>query len=329
MSNHEYQPGDNNGDTQAQQAHSGVQGFEQPVYIYDKTPLSDAPLDYDPRHEDELTTAHLPSDLQAKPEAPRRSNKNRLIAAGTTTAIGLAGVGLWASGLFGGDKDSDVTPVRPETSSSATTNPGENTPEASNTETPEQSTESAETELNLSDLSPTQFSVEKYQDGDALIRATSAEFNKWAMSGVDISDTVDWGDHEASIASIAQDYDQKYIDAHFVSDWQDRPQLVEAIKGYTERHRIVLYASIMTDSNEIEDEEPYQQSERVTMSRVDEQTADKIVASYQYELSSNADKNRADEQFIELVDGRGGGGTITYVNEGGVWKISDIVYFGG
>lgn len=270
------------------------------------------------RHEDYFPDSNEPSWYQRK----------SVQVAGV--ALGLLGAGAAAVGLGGkgGDKV-DTAPVSPETSSSATTNQGENTPEASNTETPEQPTESAETELNLSDLSPMQFSVEKYQDGDALIRATSAEFNKWAMSGVDISDTVDWGDHEASIASIAQDYDQKYIDAHFVSDWQDRPQLVEAIKGYTERHRIVLYASIMTDSNEIEDEEPYRQSERVTMSRVDEKTADKIVASYQYELSSNADKNRADEQFIELVDGRGGGGTITYVNEGGVWKISDIVYFGG
>lgn len=234
-------------------------------------------------------------------------------------AAAMALVAATAAGVFGGAKalggDTNTEP-RQEPSASAPANPGE-------------TKETQDPNDEISDFAPVALTVENYQDGDQLIRAWNSERNKWVMSGVDMEEEVDWADPEASIAGIAADYDTEYIETLLVDDWQERPQLYDMVVSYIDQHRIVLNASIMTtDSTQPEDIEPYEEGQDVTMTRIEESTPDQMVVTYRYSRWSNADQNRGD-LFIENVNGKEGGETVTFVNQDGVWKISDIKYFAG
>ena len=272
-------------------------------------------IEQQPSNSNKIDVNDMPSlDRTVIPPKEHRDDKDEKKLGWKKPAAAVALLGAIAAGTFGGMKamgggeKTDILPAQP--TASAPANPGET--EAS------ESTES--------DYAPVELTVERYQDGDALIRAYNAESNKWVMSGVDKEDAIDWTDPEGSIRLISQEYDEAYIDALFVSDWQERPQLQEMIATFTSQHEIVLNTSIMTtDSTQPEDKEPYEQREDVTMTEVVEATPDQMVVSYRYEMWSNADQNRGD-LYIENVNGREGGATVTFLNEDGVWKISDIKY---
>ncbi|HEY0964878.1 MAG TPA: hypothetical protein VGE13_00160 [Candidatus Saccharimonadales bacterium] len=106
MSNQEHFPEDNQGLTREQLKHSGVHGYEQPVREYD-TPLEEAPLDYDPRKEDELHTGHLPEELRATPAQTKERkpwHKNTAVRIGGAVAGLIAAVGVGV-GVTGGGGD--------------------------------------------------------------------------------------------------------------------------------------------------------------------------------------------------------------------------------
>ncbi len=275
-------------------------------------------IEQQPPKSNKIDVNDMPSlDRTVVPPKEHRDDKNDKKLGWKKPAAAVALLGAVAAGAFGGmkamggDEKIDIRPTTP--TASAPANPGE-------TEAPQNTG---------SEYAPVELTVERYQDGDALIRAYNAESNKWVMSGVDKQDSIDWADPEGSIRLISQEYDEAYIDALFVSDWQERPQLQEMIATFTSQHEVVLNASIMTtDSTQPEDKEPYEQREDVTMTEVVEATPDQMVVSYRYEMWSNADQNRGD-MYIENVNGREGGSTVTFLNENGVWKISDIKYLAG
>jgi len=251
---------------------------------------------------------------------PRRSRGVRIIA-------GIAGVAVLGGGAFAGVKlfggnanDSPEGQNRPTATAPITPGSSENTPDT------------VESTQEAGKFSPTELTAERYQDGGQLLRAYNAELNDWLMSGGSPETrqaSLEAASSEDYLNTVAKKYDDEYINALFVSDWQDRPQLVKEIQANKDLHGVVLNANIRTtDTGESADQEPYEQAREVTSVKVVAQGKEAMEVSYRFKYSSNADKNRAD-LFVQNVNGIDGGETVTFINENGVWKIADITYFGG
>lgn len=184
---------------------------------------------------------------------------------------------------------------------------------------------------------PTELTVERYgTDGDALTRAYMSQFNDWMTANAtqEASDTfnpVEHGGYEQYVPLINKPVDDAYIDALFVSDWQERPQLRTAVADYIEGHANGVQINLMTtDSGNAEDLEPYQYGWEVGSVAVETESTNEIVVSYRWEGVDNSDMNRGDVISSEgSSDGVTGGATLTWVNEDGVWKIADHKYYAG
>lgn len=278
--------------------HSGKRGFEKPVREFDNTTLEEA-------HDMGLIdTPESPAGL------PQEKNRKPLIIGGSALAAALIAGGAWL-GLSGGDK---ATEPRVEPTASAPASPGDAEP-------------SAEAPVESGD-SPTELTVERYQDGDSLVRAYNAEYNDWMMSGAtpetqanqDFSVTAD-----EYIDGVNAPIDDAYVKALFVDDWQDRPQLVDFVAEKEQVHHAGVFVNMLTtDSGNLDDLEPYNAGWNITSVNVDSQSATEIVTSYRYERWDNSDRNGANQILAHPIDGVVGGVTVTFINVDGVWKISDV-----
>jgi hypothetical protein len=300
MANQEPFSFNSKGRTGEQVPHSGIHHDEAPVREFDNTSLHQAV------EQGLIVTPNSPAELVKE----RKGSWKKPVAA-------VALLGAVAAGAFGykqlASGDSAPNPDRKPVATSSP-NPGESKP----------------TKAETSEFMPAELSAEQYKDGDALIRAFDAERNKWMMSGSDEEDSIDWANPESSIRSLAEKNDVKFIDTLLVSNWRENPDLQSTIASFMDQHYAVLYANALTtETHYPEDKVPYTQGQDVTMTNVNKASKDTMVVSYRYEMRSNADENRGDQYLTNDVNGSLGGSTVTFQNQNGVWKISDIQSFAG
>ncbi len=238
---------------------------------------------------------------------------------GHAPIIGLLGLGLAAGGVFGVKALSGGethTEPRVEPSVSAPAVPGGQTEE-----TPTTSPEAGNT------AEPTPLSVERYEDGDALVRAWNAEHNEWLMANATpetqkkYDATVTLVDY---VEKVNEPSNEAYSKALFVDDWEERPQLADFVNENVRIHNATTLLNILsTNSTVPEDLEPYKQGEDITSTNIISQSPEKIVVHYEYVHWDNSDKNATNQRVTKPVNGATGQRTITWTNSNGIWKISD------
>lgn len=283
-------------------------------------------IEQQPPKSNKIEVTDMPSiDRTVIPPKEHRDDKDEKKLGWKKPAAAVALLGAVAAGAFGGVKalggESDSNSGRPnvEPSASAPATPGgEVTPSNPETE---------------ATAEPIELTVDRYDNGESLTRAWMEQYNDWMMAGA-TPETAENRDPilglEEYIDSVTNPIDEAYLSALYVSDWQERPQLVKEVDDYTRIHHAIVYANMgTTDSGEPEDVEPYESTWDLTSVEEVSNTGDEIVVEYHYEVSDNSDRNRAEEFVTPTYSTPVPGGTrTTWIQENGVWKISDEVPLG-
>lgn len=286
--------------------------------------------------EDGITSreAALARVLESRAEAgtAQRPTPTREASQGSTERSGfgwkkpIAAVALLAAGagIFGATRGGEEpTPgSEREPSVSATQNPGET----------EASQEAEPTSFALSGPEAYQTAPEKIAE-DYFDR-----FNSWLNSGYSADAVNDprrqeLGD-EAFGAIITEPLDTQFANEMFVSDWTSNPNLTQFYDGSLQNHYGTFLLALKTAP--VEDggvaqvnEEQYQRSATPDMDTAEIITADESVISLRvdWQGSDNQDKNRAEELNGGFNPNEEAGSyMLTFVDEGGQMKLSDISY---
>ena len=210
-------------------------------------------------------------------------------------------------------------------------------------ETPQVIIESAPTMENTVEVLPTIESLEI----DASLISNPEELVKtfennrstaWFNAGSTPENAKLWSDTKTGaqgdefIEKTALKYDQIFIDALYVKDWQSHPKLVENINRMKSIHKNTLEMYFMTSSPDLypQDKEPFNRGVEVTKVYPNNPvTIDGIrqitIISVQHDYD-NAMMNRIGIENNEGVTGENNQPTVTYAIIGSKLKISDITY---
>jgi hypothetical protein len=242
----------------------------------------------------------------------RHNNKGHMFYLGAAgLAASLAATGIFVGSKFMGSEANvdDKAPVNKEPGISAPLSPG----------TVEEDTTSAK---------PSELTVERYNNGEAIMTAWNESYNDWIMAGAteEMYDNEDiLVDRDDYIVDVTTPLDEAYLSTYFISDWKERPDMVAFAEEITAMHTANLHLYMSTFGIDPKDTEPYEQSRRLTSTNSEVISDDQIETSYRYVREDNSSKNRGEELLGSKVDGVEGGATILWQKEDGVWKIASII----
>ncbi len=314
MSNHEQTPDSNMSNSVSEQIpHSGVHHDEKPINNFDNTTLDEA------HQQGLLQTPESPAALAPAPQQEKKLGWKKPAAA--IALIGAVAAGAFGIGKMGGG-DNNTAP-RQETSTSASSNPGESN-------TAETQTDGA---LDFT------FNAEAYADNPKQILTDFfTKFNEWQNTGYTKAATsadrrYELGDDEAYAHELNQASNEQWVQDVFVSDWQSNSNLVNWLNTDEKVHDANISIALKTgDGSNRADLEPYKRYTDLDMDSVVVQSAsaNKIVVSGLTNGRDNRDKNNAGRISVGVdPNGEHGGETITFVKVGDTFKVSNIEAYSG
>lgn len=146
------------------------------------------------------------------------------------------------------------------------------------------------------------------------------------------SDTKTGAQGDEFIEKTALKYDQIFIDALYVKDWQSHPKLVENINRMKSIHKNTLEMYFMTSSPDLypQDKEPFSRGVEVTKVYPNNPVTiggiRQITIIYVQHDYDNAMMNRIGTENNEGVTGEDNQPTVTYAIISSKLQISDITY---
>lgn len=263
------------------------------------------------------TTEELKA-LEARPSViPPEANKDKTgraghlpwIAGGVVTAIVLTGGYLASRG--GEEPSSD----QPRETQGGPVNPGE----AENNEKTETITEFG--------LDPATYE----KDPEALAHAFNEQVNAFYIAGVDekiasADKRYEMQDDEY-VDYISTEIDQEFVNALFVKDWHENPNLVELVDGTLSIAHSARWGRLVTFGGGTDEKEPY-----VRGKELDEVTGttNPLTTTMRWHEFDNRDMNTVESSMTGVdPNTETGGATYTWVVEDGQLKISDSTYYAG
>jgi len=287
-------------------------GTRQPLTDSDGNPLpplevrSPAPNFGNDAQGERLREANRLAEVAAK-----RRRRNRIIAGIAGGAV-LLGGGTAAVVLTGGE------PGRPDTSSNGA----------------QPNTDPAEVE-NTGEAQPiTEFGLDvaTYEkDPEALARAFNEQLNAFYIAGVD--EKVASADERYTMSDseyvdiLSAEIDQEFIDALFVENWQNNPNLVELVDGFKAVAHSTRWGRLVTYAGGTENKEPYVQE--VILDEVTG-TLDPLTTTARWHGFDNRDMNTVENSMTGVnPNTETGGFTYTWKVVDGQLKISDSEYYAG
>jgi len=254
---------------------------------------------------------------------------------GFTKTQRLIALGLVAGSLFfsGCNNSSNNVEIKSRPVAEAPADPYQ-TPQA----TGEVATTNA-TEKGAIETMPTVESLEMdaslLSDPEALIETfENQRFTEWFNAGATPENAqvaLNSGNIPAYAAEIAPEYDEIFIKALLIKDWQSNPALVELVNKMTVTHQqtLALYFYTFPNPDDQEDKEAYMRGTKVTkMVSSTNNYNGSVSITYVGHDYDNADLNRVGEKLTGgvKVAGEEGEPTITFAVESGKARVSDIIF---
>ncbi|MES2876051.1 MAG: hypothetical protein V4678_01120 [Patescibacteria group bacterium] len=256
-----------------------------------------------------------------------KGRKGMVAGLAAAVAATVIGGGFY---LTKGENDSSPNPERNPAATSSP-NPGqtEATAEATSDPTTETTPEVTATPETTS-VGPTELTVERYNDGESLMYAIFEQENEWLMTGATPETKANEDPlitRDQYIAELNKPVDDAYVSVLYVSDWQQRPDLAREVNDNIRNHYAVVLTNMgTTDTGNSLDVEPYEHSTTLTSAVELSNNGSEIVVEYEYTRQDNSDQNRAHEFITETYSTPiTGHGRATWVQEDGVWKVSEVV----
>ena len=256
------------------------------------------------------------TELETGSEKKRFTKKQKIIAA-------LSGVALLA-GIGGGIAASVANQNQPVAEAPADPSEAPAEPEAPSTPEVPPTAESIEIDGAL------------ISDPEALVQEFIANAKtEWSNAGGTMQNAESAYDDDAtSVAEymfeVAAEYDEPYIDALLVDDWESNPRLVEYVERVKTIHKVTvaLYAKTIHPELIPEDIEPYKRTS--TVKSIDsfitnpDGSVTMLVSTHDFD---NSDKNRVGEDLLEeaVNPDNLATPTLTFVIENGKVKLADIL----
>ena len=132
-----------------------------------------------------------------------------------------------------------------------------------------------------------------------------------------------------SAAKMANEYDENYISALLVPDWQSKAPLIEFVEKGIIELRTVLSLFLLTSSGVVsEDKKPYERGyvvDEITSSNFDKSKKTMTITIIGHSYDNEAD-NRAGEDLSENIDTRQMNPTLEITEINGKAKISNIIF---
>ncbi len=276
-----------------------------------------------------------PTSAEGVEDNNRQSKRKKAMA---YTALGafLAG-GLVFTGIRAAGSDNEPPDVEP--TATATAEPtAEPDPTETAEPTPEPSVILPGEREPLFDTTEG-FSVEKYTSPEDLARAfDEAAVTEWFNAGATSENNDAWIKSgmtmEDYATMIAEEHDQRYLEAFLPADWESRPEISPWVENMKRIHRDTVELNFITRDTigaNPEDKEPYYRgSELVNIVELSQPSDNEIIMTVDSRDYDNARMNRVGEELTggHQVRGETGRSILKWENINNRWILVSMQYLG-
>lgn len=270
----------------------------------------------DATQSDRVLTGQRTVEEELGERAKDRKGHMPLLAGVVTTAL-LVGGGIFVyNKATGSDKSGTAENPAPTPDTTATAITGE-TPADTETDT-----STAEFGINASEFAnnPEALANEYYMQHNTMMIAGITQEVRNADRRFELTD-------REYVSEIAQPIHEDFVDKMFVSDWEENPELADYVNTLLEISLDTKEIRLKTDPTKPENTEPYER--KLVLEKVTGNISP-LETSVLWVDENNSALNEGEEFSTGAYSsGLTGGETLTWVNEDGKLKISNITHYDG